>query len=261
MIALHRYVNLARYANLTKQFTLVQFKPKDQSTFLGMLWSFIHPLVMLAVLFFIFNKRFGSEVRFYPVYLLIGIIQYNFFAKSTIAATSILFQQRYLTKNVIFPKETLVAGAVFSSMAQFAFEMAACTAFAVFLGTPVTKALLLIPFVMLLELVITLWAGLILSCIHVFIKDIDNLWQIFTRVLFFITPIFFSTDIVTTPILRAIMFLNPLTALISYSHSAIIKGNMPPVANIFMFILLNMSLLFIAYKVFKHFEKYFAEYV
>jgi len=261
MITRHTYTGLARYANLTKQFTLLRFKIKDQSTLLGLLWSFINPIVMLAVLFFMFNKKFGGGIRYYPAYLLVGIIQYNFFVRATASATTILFQQRDLTKNVVFPKETLVIGTIASDMVQFIFEMAVCMAFAIFLGAPLTKALLFIPAVILLELLITLWIGILLSCFHVFVKDIDNLWHLFSRVLFFITPVFFTTDVATSPVLKAVVFLNPLTALISYSRSAIIKGAIPPAGNIFMFILLNILLLYIAYKVFKRLEKNFAEYL
>ena len=70
----HYYLD-KKYLNLLREITTFQFKLKDQSTFFGFMWSFMHPLILLLILFIIFSLRLGENVEHYKIYLLIGIIQ------------------------------------------------------------------------------------------------------------------------------------------------------------------------------------------
>src|ERR671918_442990 len=102
----------AKHLNLLRELSAAQFKLKDQSTFFGYLWSFLHPLIMLLVLFAVFHKKIGDTIPNYAVYLLIGIIQYTHFSISTSVSMRVLRSMRNLTRDAIFPKELLVFGSI-----------------------------------------------------------------------------------------------------------------------------------------------------
>src|SRR3990172_9319508 len=110
-----------KYLNLLRELTFAQFKLKDQSTFFGFMWSFLNPLIMLAVLFVFFRIRIGEGIEHYGIYLLIGIIQYTHFANSTSASMRVLHSVKGLTCNTIFPKEILIMGSVISNTIEFIF--------------------------------------------------------------------------------------------------------------------------------------------
>ena len=68
-----------RYWNLLREFTVTGFKLRDQGSFLGFLWTLLHPFVLLAVLYALFATRLGEGVAHFPTYLLIGIVHWSFF--------------------------------------------------------------------------------------------------------------------------------------------------------------------------------------
>ena len=107
------------HLNLLREIIFYQFKIKDQSTILGFFWSFMHPLLMLLILFIIFNSRMSTGIEHFGIYLLIGIIQYTHFSNSTVAGMRVLYNVRTLTKETIFPKELLVIGSVLSATIEF----------------------------------------------------------------------------------------------------------------------------------------------
>jgi hypothetical protein len=101
-----------RHLALMRQVASIQHKLLDQSTFLGFLWSFLNPLVMLVVLYAFFSQRVGSGVPHYGIYLLVGLVQFTYFSKATASGMRVLQRMRNLVINVIFPKDVLVYSAL-----------------------------------------------------------------------------------------------------------------------------------------------------
>jgi ABC-type polysaccharide/polyol phosphate export permease len=146
-----------KYLNLLREIIISEFKLKDQSSFFGFVWSFLNPLLMLIVLFIFFNARIGGEIKHYPIYLLIGLIQYTHFSNATNSAMNVLASMRQLTANTIFPKEILVIGSVISSSIEFFISMTICLLIAYFSGVRLTWNLLALPLILLLQLLLVMW--------------------------------------------------------------------------------------------------------
>src|SRR5438309_3708820 len=187
-------VSTKRYLNLLGQIAFSQFKLKDHSTFFGFIWSFLHPLLMLVVLFSFFNTGMGRQINHYAIYLLIGIIHFTHFSTSTSAAMSALYSMRQLTRNTIMPKEVLVIGAVISNVTEFVVSLLICIGIASLSGVELHWTVVLIPLVVLLQLMMVSWISFFLSCLFVFVRDIGYIYQVFLRILFFITPTFYTPD-------------------------------------------------------------------
>jgi ABC-type polysaccharide/polyol phosphate export permease len=247
--------------NLLREIVVSEFKLKDQSTFFGFIWSFMNPLIMLTFIFIIFSIKFGHQVDHYGIYLLIGIIQFTYFSKGTSAGMRVLSSMKQLTRNTIFPKELLVIGSVLSNTVEFVLGMSVCILIAFFSGVKLSWSMIILPSVLVLELMLVLWVSLFLSCLYVFMKDIGNIYQVFLRVLFFITPVFYTLSFVGDGPARSIVLLNPLTHLIGFSRTLIIDGKVFPVNWFLLFFLINALLIYLAFKVFKQYESRFAENV
>src|SRR5215471_21192415 len=101
-----------KYLNLLHQLAITQFKLKDQSSFLGFIWSFLNPLIMLGILLALFRHQTGQTIEHYAIYLLIGLVQYTHFSNSTSRSMTVLYSMKQLTGDTIFPKEVLVFSAV-----------------------------------------------------------------------------------------------------------------------------------------------------
>jgi ABC-type polysaccharide/polyol phosphate export permease len=250
-----------KYLNLLREIIISEFKLKDQSSFFGFVWSFLHPLLMLIVLFIFFNARIGGEIKHYPIYLLIGLIQYTHFSNATSSAMSVLASMRQLTANTIFPKEILVIGSVVSSSIEFLISMTICLLIAYFSGVRLTWTVVTLPLILLLQLMLVMWVSLLLSCVYVFAKDIGHIYQVFLRILFFVTPVFYSVSFLEGAYAKYILYLNPLAQLMNFARAVILDGTLFSTELFGILLGLNALLVYLGFKWFKKYEPRFGERV
>ncbi len=243
-----------KYIGLVLEIAYCQFKLKDQSTLLGFLWSFLHPLLILFVFLAFFKERIGKEIDHYTIFMLIGILHYTHFANSTASSMTTLSRMRQLTRNVILPKELLVLGSVLAFSLEFVLSMTICVAVAYFSGVQPSWTISAIPLIFFLQILMTMWVSLLLSCIHVFIPDIAHVYQVFLRILLFTTPVFYTASFLGTGTARFIVLLNPLAQVIEFSRSILLKSTPFPFTHFFTFIVVNVFLNYICFKLFKKFE-------
>lgn len=248
-----------RYLNLLQQLALTQFKLKDQSAFLGFLWSFLHPLILLGILFAMFRYQTGQSIEHYAVYLLIGLVQYTHFSNCTSRAMTVLYSMKQLTADAIFPKEVLVLSAVMADTIELLLAMIVCILLAVFSGIALSWAILILPLVWVLQFILATSVALILSSVYVFVRDIGHIYNAFLRLLIFITPIFYDPSFLGDGLGRYILFLNPLTHLINFSRTLIIDGRPLSLQPATFMLLASGFLLFFSFRVFKRYEPAFSE--
>jgi lipopolysaccharide transport system permease protein len=231
----------------------IQHSLLDQTTVLGYLWIFLHPLVMLLVLYLVFSRRIGANVPHYTIYLLIGLVQFTHFSKSTASAMRVLHRMRSLAVNVIFPKDVLVYSSLLSDAPEFLVSMLVTVLIAAVSGVPLTWAVLALPFVVALQLLMVLWVSLLLAIMYVFVHDLDNIYEVAMRLMFFLTPIIYSLSILS-PTARRIALLNPLAHVINYSRSLILDGRLPPLGSVVVFAAVNLLLAYAAVVIFRRAE-------
>jgi ABC-type polysaccharide/polyol phosphate export permease len=247
-----------RHVALLREVAVTEHRLRDQSTSLGFVWSFLHPIVMLLVLYVFFQGRVGEGIPHYGIFLLIGIVQYTHFSKSTGGAMRVLHQMRGLATNVIFPKDVLIYSVVLSDAPEFLISMLVTVLIALLTGVPASWAMLAIPLVVLLQMLFVLWISLALAPLYVFVRDLDHLYEVAMRVLFFVTPIMYNLDFVG-PTARRIALLNPLTHLLDFSRIAILEGRFPPLTSVAAFLLGNLALGYLSLLVFRRVESSLVE--
>lgn len=246
--------------DLLRELVISQIQDRDQSSFLGFLWSFLHPLLLLLILYTFFNTAFGGEVEHYGIYMLIGLVHYTHFANTTSAALRSLRQMRSLTAETVFPKELLVLSSMLAGSLDYVLSIVTCLVIAVFVGVPIEWNWLWSFVIVALQLQLSVWVGVLLSALYPFIGDIDHVYQIFLRILFFATPIFYNSSFLSSDLAETVIALNPLAQLIAISRGVILEGRADlPV--IVLFLLVNGILAWIALRVFRSLEPSFAENV
>ncbi|TMA95556.1 MAG: hypothetical protein E6J74_11450 [Deltaproteobacteria bacterium] len=250
-----------KYLNLLREMTLAQFKLRDQSTFFGFLWSFLNPLIVVGLLFAVFSSRLSGDIDHYGLYLLIGIIHYTHFSNATIASMQVLYSMKTLTRDAIFPKDVLVLASILTHTIDFVLSMLICVALAIFSGVKLTSAMAALPFVLALQVTLILWVSFLLSGLYIYVRDLAHVYQVFLRLLFFITPIFYGLSFVGGGVAKYLLLANPLTHSINFARTLIIKGQLFDMNIFLVLVLSNGCLVYGAYKMFKKLEPTFAENV
>ena len=217
---------LKQYKFLLKQLVSRDFKVKYKASVFGFLWSFLNPLLMMMVYLFVFSTIFRSNVPNFPVYLLSGIVLFNFFSDGTnLGLLSITGNAALITK-VYIPKYIFPVSKVFSSAVNLVISLVPLLLMMAFTGVRFTKAMLLLPFVVLFLVMLTTGVSLILSTMTVFFRDTQFLWGILITIINFMTPIFYPETIIPAAF-RTLYHINPLYQILFFMRSITLNGVSP----------------------------------
>ena len=212
---------------LAKLFALarVEWSLRQQSSFFGFLWTLLNPALMFAVLYGLFVKWLGRAQSGYAVFLLIGIVEWNFFASATSYALSSLLRRSPLMSNYPLRPEIPVLASVLSVYFSHMLELAALAALLVFFqGGLSVSWLWLIP-LDLAYLALAAGTGLMLAGLFVFYSDLERIWGIILTAGFFLTPVFYPLTVLAPEKSRLLAF-SPLTAVIESARLAL-AGSAP----------------------------------
>lgn len=250
------------YLELLTEVTLAEWKRGNRRSFLGILWSVLNPLLMVAVLFAVFRVRFVGDVDSYPLYLLIGMVLYTHFANATSASVTVLRSMKSLTVGTTIPKEVLVLGTVLSRTLDLVLTLAFCVAVAALSGQALGAAVwMALPAVLLLQLTLALWVSLLLAVSYVYVRDVQPIYQVFLRILFVITPIFYPRELLGAGTAQRLIDWNPLATLLEMARGTLLEGRAPSVVAMLVFLVVNATLLVVSLGAFGHLEPGFAERV
>jgi len=248
-----------RYLNLVKEFTFVQFTQRDQRTLLGLIYSFLYPLVMMALLYIVFEYQFAASIENFAVYLIIGLTHLAHFSNATASSIYALPNSRPLVVNSVFPAEVLILSKVLADTLELVISLLLCLLIAHLAGVKLHASVLWLPVIVLMQTLLVMWVSLILAAMCAFIADIGHIYQLFLRMLIFITPVFYSLSLLGDSLARKLALANPLTHLMMFSRTVILKGeSIPPWASI-EFLVVNGLLLLGSLAVFRALEPRFAE--
>ena len=188
--------SIFRYTFLLEQLVKRNFNTKYRQSVLGVLWSFLNPLMTMAVQYLVFSQLFRSDISHFPVYLLTGIILFSFFNECvTLGMDSIVLNGPLITK-VAMPKLIYPLSRSISSFISLVISLVPLLGAMLLSGTPLTPALLLIPAAMVLLFLFSLGMSLILCTLNVFFRDTRFLWSVVSLLWTYATPIFYPISII-----------------------------------------------------------------
>lgn len=243
-------IAMKKYRFLINQLVSRDFKTKYKRSILGVFWSFLNPLLTMGVQYIVFSNLFRFDLPNYQVYLIIGIVFFNFFSESTNMALGAIIGNAGLITKVYVPKYIYPLTRVISSLVNLLISLIPLLLVTFFSGINPTKAYLLIPFALCCITFFCLGIGLVLASAMVFFRDIQFLWGVLTMIWMYLTPIFYPASILPKNIIWILDF-NPLYHFISFTRSCIMDGVSPEPIVYFECLIMSASSLLIGSIIFK----------
>ena len=217
---------LFRYGFLLEQLVKRNFTTKYRQSLLGVLWSFLNPLLTMAVQYVVFSTLFRQEVGHFPVYLLTGIVLFGFFNECvTLGLDAIVLNGPLLTK-VAVPRMVYPLSRSLSSLISLGFSMIPLLLVMLLSGTPLSWALLLTPAALLLTYLFSFGVALTLCTMNVFFRDTRFLWSVVSLLWTYATPVFYPISIIPAP-WQGLFRLNPMFQLIDFLRTIVLQGACP----------------------------------
>ncbi len=215
-----------RYGYLMRQLIARDFKTKYKRSVLGVLWSFLNPLLTMLVQYLVFSTLFKSDIPNFPVYLLSGIVCFSFFSEATgMSLLSIVGNASLITK-VYVPKYIYPISRVLSSSINLLLSMIPLFLVMLLTGTPLRPSVLLLPFALICLVAFCIGVGFVLSTMMVFFRDTQFLWGVVSMLWMYLTPIFYPESIIPARLLP-LFKCNPLYHVIRFVRIVLINGVSP----------------------------------
>ncbi len=229
-------MNFTRYSFLLKQLVARDFKTKYKRSVLGVLWSFLNPLLTMLVQYIIFSTLFNNHIPNFVVYLLIGIVFFSFFSEATSMGLMSIIGNTSLITKVYIPKYIFPVSRVLSSVINFLISMIPLFIAALVTHAPIRPALLLLPFSIICTVVLCIGLSFILSAAMVYFRDTQFLWNVISVLWMYATPIFYPESILPQQLLP-LFKMNPLYHFIRFTRTIMLDGVSPePQAYLFCII-------------------------
>ncbi len=207
-------------------FAVSDLKIRYRNSILGVLWSFVEPLLLLAVLFVVFSTMFKFEIPNFPIYLLLGIITWNFFKNGTNFALSSLTNRSSLMTQIYFPRSIPGISSAITAAIMLAIEVGILAVFMIALDFIPPITILLLPLVLALEFVFVVGVCLPLSVLNVKFKDTEFIWGVVLSAGFFLTPIFYQFDMLPEYMQNILQF-SPMVQILTMAHHVALYGVLP----------------------------------
>lgn len=239
---------------LLKQLIKKNFASKYKDSILGILWSFINPLLTMLLLTAIFSAIFSGSIANYPVYFLAGRCLFDFFSAGTKIAMNSIKGNSGILKRIFVPRYIFAFGGVCSEFINFIISLIILIAVMYLTGLHLTLMSLvaIVPIVILFIMVLGI--GLILSIVCTYFRDIEYLYNIFTMLLMYASALFYPVDIIPEA-LRQYIYLNPLYLLIEQFRDIMMYNNLPNIMSVINTSLFALIVLVIGIIIFTKYQK------
>ena len=224
--------NFNKYRFLMNQMIMRDFKVKYKRSVLGILWSLLYPVLMMGVMAIVFSQmfKFRMEGVNYLVYLMSGLIMFNYFSEaSNTAMVSIVSNFALMTK-VYIPKYIFPLSKCLFVGINFLLSLIPLFAIVLITHAPISIYYLLLPYAFICMFLFTLGIGLIMSTISVFLRDMFYIYGILLTIWNYFTPIFYDIHIIPENI-QTYFHFNPLYQYITFVRTILLYAKMPSLNN------------------------------
>ena len=249
------YYKAKSILGLSLSLAKVKFKLRNEGSYLGVFWYLLSPLAMFLILLSLRGLTNKNPIEYYPIYLLLGLIVFNLFRYATTISTNAIRVNAGLIKSLKINLEPFVISGIMQAVFSHIFEVIILVLFLFYFKVSLL-CILFYPVVLFFLIIFIIGVSFILSTIGTYINDIENVWNIFLNLLWFSTPIFYSTskDIFINKI-------NPMYYFILGAREIIIYNKLPDFKIFLIMAVFSFGFLAVGLFVFEKYKKSFAEFI
>lgn len=229
--ALEELFETFRYRHLIVQFVRRDIITRYKRSFLGIAWSMLNPLGTMIVMTIVFSSVFSRGAgAAYPVYLLSGLLAWNFFSNSVnLIMNNMVWGSNLLTR-IYVPRSAFAVASLGTGFVHLGLEVVPLLVVMLFVRLPISWSLLFLPIPSILIMFFTLGLGLILSVIAIYFADIREMFSVILRAWLYLTPIIYPQEMLAGSRFYWLLQINPLTHLIKLFRIPILEGRIPTLA-------------------------------
>jgi ABC-2 type transport system permease protein len=230
--------NRYRYsAIILKQLVVTDFKLRYKGSVLGYLWTLLRPLALFAVLYVVFVNflRFGDDIPHYPVYLLLGVVLWNYFVEVTVNGVTSIVGKGDLMRKLSFPRYVVVIAGSVSALINLAINLLVVLVFVFINGVDLTWNVIWLPLVIAELFVLSLGMSFLLSALYVRFRDINYVWEVLVQAGFYLTPILYPLTMVEkfSEFASKFLLLNPMAQIIQDARFTLVTQKTDTVYSVF----------------------------
>ncbi|MEZ5361403.1 MAG: ABC transporter permease [Bryobacterales bacterium] len=235
------------------------FKVRYRNMSLGIFWSLVNPLVMMSVLTFVFTVIIPNEQEYFPLFVLMGLLPFNFFTLAWSMGTNSVIDNTALVKKVPFQRALLPISVVLANSLHYFIQLGLLLV-ACGLVIGISLNWLWLPVIVLLQLVFVCGMALGFSALDVYFRDMRYVVESTNLVLFWIVPIFYSFDRVSQKY-AWLYELNPIAAVILLTRTVLLAGEPPNVGTLAKLSVVSILTLIAGAAIFQRIERNFSDYL
>ena len=249
---------LYNYREMVYNLVKKDLRGRYKGSVLGFLWTFINPLLQLAVYTMVFSTIMRVNVDKFYMYLFIALIPWIFFTTSVLSGTISLIQNKDLIKKIYFPRIIIPISTVLATFMNMIFSMAVVILALFISGIGISYYVLLLPVIMVLEFFLVLGMVFLFSSLNVFFRDIEYILSIIMMIWFYMTPIVYTVEMIPEKY-KTLFYLNPMTNIVIFYRDILFYKRMPSFGFMGGVFLYSLAMIVIGFFVFQKLQKNFVE--
>ena len=216
--------SLEYYKDLVVVLTQKELKVRYKRSFLGYLWSIANPLALALVFFVAFKIFMKIPIENYTLFLIAGLFPWQWFLNSVNSSAMVLIGNATLIKKMHFRHDVLIVATILNDMLHFILSIPVIILFLFIYGMkPSAVWFVGIPVLLIIQFIITMGFSLAISAINLFFRDIERIVFIFTSLMFYMTPIIYSEEMVPSEY-KTLILSNPLSILLISWRNLLMRG-------------------------------------
>lgn len=252
------FTELYNYRELLKTNIKKEIRGKYKGSWLGILWTFLNPLLMLAVYALVFPYILRVNVENYTIFMIVALIPWNFFTTAVQTGTGSVVANGNILKKVYFPREIIPISTTTSQLVNFLITCLIMVAFILFSGVGFSLHILLFPLLVLIQYILTLGITFVLSALTVFAQDVSHFVSVIIMLGFYATPIVYQASMLPEKF-QIFLKINPMAQLVEAYRSILYYHQMPDMFMLTVWGIGSVIVLVLGYLIFKKLERSFVE--
>jgi ABC-2 type transport system permease protein len=217
-----------KYKDLLYELVSRDIKIRYRRSILGLLWTLLNPILMMAVMTIVFSNIFRSDIENFPIYFFTGNILFSFITESTTNALNSITGSGNLIRKVYVPKYLFPVSKVFSSVVNLFFSFIAMLCVMVITGVRFHVTMFLVPIVVIYVILFSIGIGMILATLQVFFRDTAHLYSVVTLAWMYLTPIFYPESMLAGR-LNVVLTMNPMVHFIRFMRKVTFYNTVPTI--------------------------------